>query len=84
MSMSVIQVRLPKGIIEQIDSLVKKGLYSNRSDVVRESVRRHISLDSVIGTIPNTGDSVKEIREIRKKLSEKIKNIEDFRRECMD
>ncbi|MDD4983477.1 MAG: ribbon-helix-helix protein, CopG family [Candidatus ainarchaeum sp.] len=70
--MDVIQVRVPEGIMEEVDSLVKKGLYSNRSDVIRDALRK-FALESQIGTIKNTGDSVQEIREIRKKLSkEKI------------
>ena len=66
--MSVTQVRLPEGLEKELDVLVKRGLYSNKSDAVRDAVRRLV-LDKQIGSIPNTGDSVKEIREIRKKLS---------------
>ncbi len=36
--------------------------------MVRDAVRRLV-LDKIVGIIPNTGDSVKEVREIRKKLS---------------
>ena len=68
MTMSVTQVRLPEGLEKELDVLVKRGLYSNKSDAVRDAVRRLV-LDKQIGSIPNTGDSVKEIREIRKKLS---------------
>lgn len=39
-------------------------------------VIKKLALNKMIGIIPNTGDSVKEIREIRKKLSkEKFDNI---------
>ena len=72
MTMSVTQVRLPKGLIEEVDRLVEKGLYSSKSDVIRDAIRKLV-LEQQIGSIPNTGDSVKEIRELRKKLSkEKI------------
>ena len=75
--MSVIQARLPQGLIDEIDTLVKNGLYSNKSDVVRDAIRR-LAIKRMIGIIPNTGDSVKEIREIRKKLSKEIKNFSDI------
>jgi Arc/MetJ-type ribon-helix-helix transcriptional regulator len=75
--MSVIQARLPQGLVNEIDTLVKNGLYNNRSDVVRDAVRR-LAIKRMIGIIPNTRDSVKEIREIRKKLSKEIKNFSDI------
>ncbi|MCK4670003.1 MAG: ribbon-helix-helix protein, CopG family [Nanoarchaeota archaeon] len=68
MTMNVAQVRLPKGLMHEIDVLVDKGLYANKSDVVRDAIRKLV-LEKQIGSIPNTGDSVKEIRVIRKKLS---------------
>ncbi|MBW3019362.1 ribbon-helix-helix domain-containing protein [Candidatus Woesearchaeota archaeon] len=68
MVMDTIQVRLSHGLVQNVDGLVKTGLYSSRSDVLRDAVRK-LLLESVIGIIPDTGDSVKEIRKIRKKLS---------------
>lgn len=76
MTMAVTQVRLPKGLIKEIDELVKEGLYASKSDVVRNAVRKLI-LEKQIGSIPNTGDSVKEVRAIRKELSKQIKNFKD-------
>ncbi|MEK6845879.1 MAG: ribbon-helix-helix domain-containing protein [Nanoarchaeota archaeon] len=70
--MEVAQVRLPDGLMSEVDKLVDRGLYTSKSDVIRDALRKLI-LEKQIGSIPNTGDSVKEIREIRKKLShEKI------------
>jgi len=77
MTMSVTQVRLPKGLIKEVDMLVKQGFYTNKSDVIRDAVRKLV-LEKQIGSIPNTGDSVKEIREIRKKLSKEIKSYKDI------
>jgi len=77
MTMSVTQVRLPKGLIKEVDILVKQGFYTNKSDVIRDAVRKLV-LEKQIGSIPNSGDSVKEIREIRKKLSKKIKIHKDI------
>lgn len=70
--MSVTQVRLPDGLIKEVDNLVHKGMYNSKSDVIRDALRRLV-LAQQIGSVKNTGDSVKEIRDIRKKLSkEKI------------
>lgn len=68
MVMDTLQIRLTPEIVERIDNLVDIGIYSNRCDVIRDAVR-NLVLDKMIGILPNTGDSVKEIREIRKKLS---------------
>ena len=76
--MDVTQVRLPQGLIDGIEILVDKGLYANKSDAVRDAVRKLI-LEGQIGSIPNTGDSVKEMREIKKKLSQEIKSSNDLK-----
>ena len=79
MVMQTIQVRLPSGIIKEIDSQVKTGKYSSRSDVIRDSVRNRFWWKELIGIIPDTGDSVKEVRELRKKLSKKVNSYEDLK-----
>ena len=68
MAMQMTQVRLTKGLIEKIDSLVQKGYYPNKSDAIRDAVRRLV-WEKEIGTLPSIGDSVQEVREIRNKLS---------------
>ena len=75
--MDTVQVRLSHGLVESMDGLVDTGIYSSRSDVVRDAVRRLV-LDKLVGIIPNTGDSVKEMREIKKKLSKEIKSFKDI------
>ncbi len=77
MTMSVTQVRLPKGLVEEMNNLVDRGLYANKSDVVRDAVRKLV-LEKHIGSIPNTGDSVKEVKELRNKLSKKTKSFKDI------
>ena len=77
MVMDTIQVRLSHGIVEKVDDLVQTGMYANRSDVIRDAVRRLV-LDKLIGIIPNTGDSVKEVKEMRKKLSQEKFNLEEI------
>ena len=77
MNMAVTQVRLPQGLVKEVDKLVHKGLYTNKSDVVRDALRRLI-LEQQIGSVKNTGDSVKEIREIRKKLSKEKIDLDEI------
>ena len=69
MTMAITQVRLPEGLVKEIDKLVDSGIYTNKSDVVRDALRRLI-LEQQVGSIKNTGDSVKEIRKLRNKLKE--------------
>ena len=77
MVMDTVQVRLSHGLIEMIDNFVRTGIYANRSDVIRDSVRRLV-LNQQVGTIPNTGDSVDEIRKIRAKLSKEDIDLEEI------
>jgi len=35
-----IQVRLTKELIEKVDVLIEKGIYPNRSEAIRDAVRR--------------------------------------------
>lgn len=79
MVMDTIQVRLSHGLVERIDDFVGMGIYANRSDVIRDAVRRFV-LDKFVGVIPDTGDSVKEVREIRKILAKEKFNLEDINR----
>lgn len=77
MVMDTIQIRLGHGLVERVDDLVETKLYGSRSEVIRDAVRRLV-LDKMVGIIPNTGDSVKEIRAIRNKLSKEIKSFKDI------
>ena len=40
MAMKLIQLRLPEAIIKDIDKIVKRGYYSTKSELIRDSVRR--------------------------------------------
>jgi Arc/MetJ-type ribon-helix-helix transcriptional regulator len=81
MSMKLVQARLPKGVVEEMEKMVESGQYGSKSDVIRASLRRLIAMNAVrkmIGSIPNTGDSVKEVREIRKKLSKEYLDLDEI------
>ena len=38
--MRPIQIRLTKELVEKVDKMVEKGIYPNRSEAVRDAVRR--------------------------------------------
>lgn len=40
-----LNVRLPKEIINWLDSLVKANIYSNRSEAVREFIREYVRIN---------------------------------------
>lgn len=77
MVMDTVQVRLSHGLVESMDGLVETGIYSSRSDVVRDAVRRLV-LDNLVGIMPNKGDTVKEMREIKNRLSTKVNSFKDL------
>jgi Arc/MetJ-type ribon-helix-helix transcriptional regulator len=76
MVMDTMQIRINEQLTKEIDKIVKTGFYANRADVIRDAVRRFV-FDSQIGTIANTGNSVKEIKKIRNNLSKQIKSFSD-------
>lgn len=39
-SMHPVQIRLTRELIEKIDKLIENGMYPNRSEAVRDAVRR--------------------------------------------
>lgn len=75
MVMDTVQVRLSHGLVDRIDAFVETGIYANRSDAIRDAVRRLV-LDKRIGIIPNTGDSITEIKKIRATLSKEKFDLE--------
>ncbi len=77
MVMDTIQIRLSHGLVERVDDLVGTGIYANRSDAIRDAVRRLI-LDKQIGSVSDTGDSVTEIRKMRSKLSKEKFNLDEI------
>ncbi len=77
MTMSITQVRLPNGLVKEINKLVDKGIYANKSDVVRDAIRKLV-LERHIGIISNNGNSVEEIRKIRKRLSKEKIDLDEI------
>jgi Arc/MetJ-type ribon-helix-helix transcriptional regulator len=72
MVMDTIQIRISNGLVRLVDGLVKKGIYANRSDVIRDAVR-HFVWRKEVGTISDENNSVEQVRKVRKELSKGIK-----------
>jgi len=77
MTMDTLQIRMNKEILKRIDVLVKSGLYSNRSDVIRDAVRRFV-WEKEAGSVGRKGDSVELVRNVRNKLSKEKINIKEI------
>jgi Arc/MetJ-type ribon-helix-helix transcriptional regulator len=60
-----------------IDEWVKRGVYSSRSDAVRDGVRR-LFWENQRGTINLKGSSVEIVRDARKKLSKQKFDIDEI------
>jgi Arc/MetJ-type ribon-helix-helix transcriptional regulator len=79
MTMSIAQARVPKGLLKEANKLVEMGIYSNMSDVIRDAIRRLV-LEKMTGIIPFNENSVKEVRELRRKLSKETRSFKDLER----
>ncbi|MBI5065100.1 ribbon-helix-helix protein, CopG family [Candidatus Woesearchaeota archaeon] len=77
MVMDTLQIRLSHGLVERIDLMVKTGIYANRSDVVRDAVRRFV-WEREVGSITKKGNSLEIIRNVRNKLSKEKTNLEEI------
>jgi len=77
MVMDTIQVRLAHGIVKKIDELVETGVYSSRSDVLRDAVRRLV-LDKLVGILQSREDSIKEVKVLRRKLSKEKIDLDEI------
>ena len=75
--MEVIQARLPKGLINELNRIVSKGIYTNKSDLIRDAIRRLI-LEKQIGSVSNKLNSVKQVRNIRNKLSKEKFDLKEI------
>ena len=74
MVMDTMQIRLSKGVMERINNFVRSGMYSNKSEVIRDAVR-HFVWKNEVGTIKFKGNAEKTVREARSKLSKEKVNL---------
>lgn len=75
MTKNVVQVRVPEKLAREIENLVKKGLYKNKSEVVIDAVRHFLGSErkseitehierQITGTPQKTGYSKKELEKL--------------------
>lgn len=62
--METVQIRLTKNMLDKIDVLIKQGTYPNRSEAVRDSVRK--MLDRKLATSETLTVSVKDLQKFIK------------------
>ncbi len=77
MVMDTLQIRMNRGLVKNIDTLVKTGFYANRADLIRDAVRRFV-WEKEVGSIKFRGDSVKQVRKLRDKLSKGKINLKEI------
>ena len=77
MVMDTLQIRLSHGLVERIDTLVDSGVYANRSDVIRDAVRRFV-WERETASISAKGNSVELVRETRQKLAKEPLNLDEI------
>jgi len=58
--METVQIRLTKNMLDKIDGLIMQGEYPNRSEAVRDSVRK--MLDRKLATSEVLNVSVKDLQ----------------------
>jgi len=67
--METLQIRLTKTMLEQIDELVRNGKYPNRSEAVRDGVRRLIENKNSPSKVLNV--SVKDLQRFIRETGQK-------------
>jgi Arc/MetJ-type ribon-helix-helix transcriptional regulator len=77
MSMVLTQVRIPEKLSKEVDFIIKKGFYENKSDFFRDAIRRRV-FEEQLRSVESKGDSVKEIKRIRKKLSQQKVDLDEI------
>ena len=77
MSMVITQTRLPKKLVEQIENIVKQGSYENKSDFIRDAIRKKI-FEEMAHSVDINGDAVKEVRKTRKILSKQKIDLDEI------
>jgi len=69
MRLETLQIRLTKTMLEQLDELVRNGKYPNRSEAVRDGVRRLIENKSSSSKVLNV--SVKDLQRFIRETGQK-------------
>ena len=70
LAMETLQIRLTGDLIRMVDRLVEQGIYSSRSEAVRDAVRKLV-VESEIGSLAEKKaekTSVELVKEVRQKI----------------
>ncbi len=83
--METIQISVPKKILEKVDYLIKKGLFSSRNDLLREALRNYINNSQFFGMVPYIIGpfSQKGLNDFKKDM-ENIDNLKISEKELKD
>ena len=73
MVMQTVQIRLTKKLVEKLEGLVKEGLYPNKSEAVRDAVRKLV-LEQELGEL---GEELKS-----GKMGEVNEHIKEMKKYC--
>jgi len=87
-------LRLPKKLIEEIDNMVKAGIYENRSEAIRDAIRKLIEFrklmiepykyyrllteEQISPSKKDPDEVIEEIRKIREEIWSKEKEYFGF------
>jgi Arc/MetJ-type ribon-helix-helix transcriptional regulator len=75
--MEITQIRIPKGLLEETQVLIDKGYYTNKSDLIRDAIRKLV-LEYHIGSVHDKKNSVAQIKKVRKVLSKQVTSFKDL------
>ena len=77
MTDTMTQVRIPKGLVKEMDQLISNGYYSSKSDLIRDAIRKIVFFEQ-ISSISDNSNSVEQVRAARNNLSRKNTSIEEL------
>ncbi len=81
MTEKTIQARIPEKLYEDLEDRIKSGIYSNRSEVIREALRKLFSEERKdVNAWKKTSDIGKKISKNWKSKKPSYKLIEESRR----
>ncbi len=79
--METLQIRMPEEQIDEIDLLVKKGIYASRSEAIRTMIKEFESIKETIEVFSDP-KLVRDIKQGLKELKEsKIIPLEELRKD---
>jgi len=69
-----VQVRFTKKLIELIDELVEKGVYSNRSEAIRDATRKLVMTANSANSAENGSETAMQ-RQLQSQLNKQMQKV---------